>query len=806
MKLTTIYCSFHGIRNLVSCPSKHAFGFQFRCWRSAAEGDIVHFRTEDIDNDYLLESRTISSRGHLRRALSLFYSSKQPHSHQTYAYLFHVCARLRCLQEGVGLHRYMLSQNPMVSFDLFVTNHLINMYCKCGHLDYANQLFNEMPRRNYVSWTVLITGFSQYGHVDECFLIFSRMLVDHRPNEFTVSSLLTSFGEHDGERGRQIHGFALKISLDAFVYVANALITMYSKICSEDGAFKDSKDDDAWTMFKSMENPSLITWNSMIAGFCFRKLGHQAIYLFMQMNRHGIGFDRATLVSTLSSTSFCNRDEFGRRLSFCHQIHCQALKTAFISEVEIITALVKTYAELGGDIADSYRLFVEAGYNRDIVLWTSIMAAFIDHDPGKTLSLFCQFRQEGLTPDGHTFSIVLKACAGFLTEKHASTYHSLLIKSMSEDHTVLNNALIHAYGRCGSISSSKKVFNQMKHHDLVSWNTMMKAYALHGQAEIALQLFTKMNVPPDATTFVSLLSACSHAGLVEEGTSLFNSITNYGIVCRLDHYACMVDILGRSGQVQEAHDFISNMPIEPDFVVWSSFLGSCRKYGATGLAKLASYKLKELDPSNSLAYVQMSISMWSLPAIGCWYPCAFARFRVFCASSQLPLPPKDETLRTIHNSGVIACLRASSAELAMSAACAALNGGISVLEIVMSTPGVLEVLQQLLQDYPTKTLGVGTVLNIKDAKNAVKAGAKFLMSPTMVKGIIMGDIEGEFLYIPGVMTPTEVLTAYESGSEIVKVYPVSALGGIKYISALKKPFPHISMVASQGITIGQYSA
>ncbi|XP_022139080.1 KHG/KDPG aldolase isoform X5 [Momordica charantia] len=123
-----------------------------------------------------------------------------------------------------------------------------------------------------------------------------------------------------------------------------------------------------------------------------------------------------------------------------------------------------------------------------------------------------------------------------------------------------------------------------------------------------------------------------------------------------------------------------------------------------------------------------------------------------------------------------------------------------MLEIVTSTPGVFEVLQQLLQDYPTKTVGVGTVLNIKDAKDAVKGGAKFLMSPTMVKGI-MDDIEDEFLYIPGVMTPTEILTAYEAGAEIVKVYPVSALGGIKYISALKKPFPHISMVASQGITI-----
>lgn len=605
MKLATIHYPFLAKRNLVLYPSKWAFPIHLRYWRSAAESDFVPSRTEDIDNDYLWDTRVISTRGHLRHALSLFYSFRQPHSRQTYAYLFHACARLRCLHEGMGLHRYMMSRDLMDSFDLFVTNHLINMYCKCGHLDYAWQLFDEMPRRNLVSWTVLISGLSQYGHVDECFLLFPRMLVDCRPNEFTVASLLTSFGEHDGERGRQVHGFALKTSLDAFVYVANALITMYSKSFCKGGIFNDSNDD-AWTMFKSIENPSLITWNSMIAGFCFRKLGNQAIYLFMKMNREGIGFDRATLLSTLSSLNLCNRDAFGLGLSFCHELHCLAFKTAFISEIEVATALVKTYADLGGDIADSYRLFVEAGYRWDIVLWTSIMTALVEHDPGKTLSLFRQFRQEGLTPDGHTFSIVLKACAGFLTEKHASTYHSLLIKSMSEDDIVLNNALIHAYGRCGSITLSKKVFKEMKYRDLVSWNTMMKAYAIHGQAKNALHLFSKMDVPPDSTTFVSLLSACSHAGLVEEGTSLFNSIKYYGIVCQLDHYACMVDILGRAGRVQEAEYFISKMPIEPDFVVWSSFLGSCRKHGATQLAKLASNKLKELDPSNSLAYVQMS--------------------------------------------------------------------------------------------------------------------------------------------------------------------------------------------------------
>ncbi|XP_058192345.1 uncharacterized protein LOC131309729 isoform X1 [Rhododendron vialii] len=181
-----------------------------------------------------------------------------------------------------------------------------------------------------------------------------------------------------------------------------------------------------------------------------------------------------------------------------------------------------------------------------------------------------------------------------------------------------------------------------------------------------------------------------------------------------------------------------------------------------------------------------------------------------CCSPQASLSPVvSSTLSEIKSSGVIACLRAQSAELAIEAACAALRGGISVLEIVMSTPGVFEVLQQLVKDHPTKTLGVGTVLNAKDAKSAVNAGAKFLMSPAMVKDILDDAKGSEALYIPGVMTPTEILSAHGAGAKIVKVYPVSMLGGVRYISALRKPFSHISMIASQGITIdliGDYIA
>ncbi|CAN4118709.1 unnamed protein product [Withania somnifera] len=166
-----------------------------------------------------------------------------------------------------------------------------------------------------------------------------------------------------------------------------------------------------------------------------------------------------------------------------------------------------------------------------------------------------------------------------------------------------------------------------------------------------------------------------------------------------------------------------------------------------------------------------------------------------------------KTLQEIQNCGVIACLRAQNGDLANQAARAALDGGISVLEILASTPDAFEVLRNLVHDYPTKTFGVGTVLQAKDAKDSIQAGAKFLMSPVTVMDILVGAAESDTLYIPGVMTPTEILSAFSAGAKIVKVYPVSALGGVGYISALKRPFSHIAMVASQGVTIdliGQY--
>ncbi|PRQ22475.1 putative pentatricopeptide [Rosa chinensis] len=451
-------------------------------------------------NNLLGEVGALATRGQLNEALSLFYAL-QTHCNQTYATLFHACARHYSLQQGLSLHHYMVAHNPITPPDLFVSNHLINMYAKFGYLDHAHQLFDEMPRRNLVTWTALISG------------------------------------------------------------------------------------DEACKVFRSMESRNLISWNSMIAGFQCRGRGAQAIDLFVQMHLDGLEFDRATLLSVLSSLNGVNDIDDVVVTKFCYQLHCLVIKTGFILGIEVVTALVKAYSDLGGDAADCYRLFSETSCHRDIVAWTGIMTIFSERDPEEALSLFRQLRRENLAPDRYTFSIVLKAYASLATERHASAVHSQVIKGGFGGDTVLANALIHAYARCGSISSSKQIFDGIEFRDVVSWNTMLKAYALYGQAAEALQLFSQMDVKPDSATFVSLC-ACSHAGLVEEGTRIFDSmLERYGIVPLCDHYACMVDILGRAGRVGEAEKLVSRMPMEPDSVVWSALLGSCRKHGNTQLAK-----------------------------------------------------------------------------------------------------------------------------------------------------------------------------------------------------------------------------
>ncbi|XP_077236112.1 tetratricopeptide repeat (TPR)-like superfamily protein [Tasmannia lanceolata] len=534
----------------------------------------------------------LCTKGQLQEALSLFFSLNSQPPSQTYATLLQACAQHRCLREGRTLHHHMLASNHHP--DLFVSNHLINMYAKCGCLEFAHQLFDEMPHRNLVSWTALLTGYEQNGRPQDCFRLFARMISHHLPNEFAFASILTSrAASKDGNGGRQVHTLAVKTSFDAYVYVGNALITMYSSCIDSDGG---------WSIFQTMNCHNLITWNSMIAGFQLCGRGDRSLELFSRMHREGIGFDRATLVSVISSCS----DNALSSLEQCQQLHSLVTKSGFVSELEIGTSLVKAYSKFGGSAHDCYRVFSETKH-RDIVSWTGIITSCAEREPEEALFLFGRLWMDGLEPDRYTFSIIVKACAALATEHHGLAVHGQIVKAGFEDDVVLANALVHAYARCGAIDLSERVFDQMPVRDTVSWNSMIKAYAIHGQGNEALKLFEQMNIQPDGATFVGLLSACSHAGLLNQGIEIFDTmLKNYEIAPQREHYACAVDILGRAGRLTEAEELVNQMPMEPDSVVWSALLGACRKHGETKIAERASRKLIELEPTNSIGYILMS--------------------------------------------------------------------------------------------------------------------------------------------------------------------------------------------------------
>ncbi|KAK8938211.1 Pentatricopeptide repeat-containing protein [Platanthera guangdongensis] len=528
--------------------------------------------------------------GNLPEAAAAFFSLRSPDT-AAYAALLHACASHRLLSLGRSLHRhFLLSSSSAHPFTLLLSNHLINMYSKCGRTDLARPVFDEMPHRNLVSWTALLTGYSQSGQHRQCFHLFSSMLAHHIPNDYGIVAVLSSSAAaRHPHHGKQAHALASKISLDANVFVGNSLIAMYSSC--------DGLGDDGRLVFETMPFRNVITWNSMIAGFSHAGKSHLSLDLFARMRRSSAEFDKATLISIISSS--CNIQQ-------CSQLHSLCIKSFFDSETVVATALLKAYTSFNADFRDCSNVFSTIA-DHDIVSWTGIIAAYCEQNPTEALSMFCRLRREGFQPDRHTLSAAVKACSGFANEKQCMSVNSLILKSGYANETVVCNALIHAYSRCGNYEFAARTFEQMDIRDQISWNSIIKSHAAHGKGKEALKAFELMDFPPDSATFVGVLTACGHCGYVNEGRRIFNEMLEvYRIAPQRDHYACMVDILGRAGEVSEAEVLINRMPMEPDHVVWSALLGACRKHGESEIGKKAAKRLMELEPRNSVGYVMMS--------------------------------------------------------------------------------------------------------------------------------------------------------------------------------------------------------
>eukprot|EP01018_Ginkgo_biloba_P031676 Gb_31111 [translate_table: standard] len=290
-------------------------------------------------------------------------------------------------------------------------------------------------------------------------------------------------------------------------------------------------------------------------------------------------------------------------------VHAHMTEMGFKPDRFLGNTLVNMYAKCGS-LVYARRVF-DRMPERNVVSWTVMISAYDSRGHAEeALTLFSQMQQTGIQPNEFTFASVLPACADLAALEQGRKIHETIIKSGFHSDVFVASALLDMYAKCGSIEDACHVFDEMPKRNVISWNAMIVGYAMHGCAKEALQLFKQMQhlgTKPDHVTFVGVLSACRHAGLVEDGWQCFHCMSeNYHITPAMKHYCCMVDLLGRAGHLDEAHDFIDKMPVKPDADVWGSLLGACRIHTNMELGQHVAERLFELDPKNSAPYVLLS--------------------------------------------------------------------------------------------------------------------------------------------------------------------------------------------------------
>lgn len=536
-----------------------------------------------------------SSNGHNDRALELFCQMRvEGYMPNQYTATAAVGA---LANEGATETRFQI--HTMVIKHGFETltsvcNSLINMYSKSGMLRDARTIFNSMENKNSVSWNSMITGQVTNGQDLEAMEMFYYMqLSGVKLNQITFTTIIKSCASLK-ELGfiRQLHSMFLKSGHSTDQSIITALMAAYLK-CKEI--------DDAFDLLSLMHGgQNVVSWTAMINGYLQSGSTEHAVNLFSQMRREGVKpnhFTYSTILKVQHAVSIS-------------QIHAEVIKVNYEKSSSVGTALLDAYVKVR-NISDAVRVFeiIEA---KDIIAWSAMIGGYsqIGETEG-AVKTFIQLAKEGTRPNEFTFSSIINACASpTASVEQGKQFHGYAIKMRLNNALCVSSALVTMYSKRGNIESAYEVFKRQGERDLVSWNSMISGYAQHGHAKKALEVFEKMqkqNLEVDAITFIGVISACTHAGLVDEGQSYFNLMVNdHRINPTIEHYSCMVDLYSRAGLINKAMDIINGMPFPPCATVWRTLLAACRVHRNMELGKLAAEKLISLQPQHSAAYVLLS--------------------------------------------------------------------------------------------------------------------------------------------------------------------------------------------------------
>ncbi|KAF3440446.1 hypothetical protein FNV43_RR18730 [Rhamnella rubrinervis] len=511
---------------------------------------------------------------------------------ETIGSLLHHCSIVKELRHGLSLHASVLKKG--LQSGIFISNHIINMYAKCGNVKSARQVFDEMFERNIVSWSAMISGYVQSGEHSMAVDLFSKIRLV--PNEFIFASAISACANPVAlSQGRQIHAQSLKFGYASISFVSNSLVSMYMK-CGHC--------DDALSVHASALERNSVSYNALIGGFLENGKPEKGLEVFTVMQQQGLVPDRFSFVGVLGICTNSNKFRTGMVL------HGLAIKYTLASTRFVGNLIVTMYSKFSliEEAEKVFRLIQE----KDVISWNTFMTACSHCNAhAKSLRIYEEMTNKySVKPDDFTFASVLAACAGISSIRHGKEIHAYLTRTRLFQDVGVNNALVSMYAKCGSFGYAYIVFNKMLHHNLVSWNTIISGFGNHGLGVRALELFEQMKalgVKPDSVTFVGVLMACNHAGLVDKGISYFNSMEKtYGIAPDLEHFSCFIDMLGRAGRLTEAEEYMRRFPFGHDPVVLGSLLSACRLHGDVVIGERLARCLLELQPVTTSPYVLLS--------------------------------------------------------------------------------------------------------------------------------------------------------------------------------------------------------
>ncbi|XVF59953.1 hypothetical protein PTKIN_Ptkin08bG0003300 [Pterospermum kingtungense] len=469
--------------------------------------------------------------------------------------------------------------------------------------------FNKyVDKSNVSSWNSIIADLARGGDSAEALRAFSSMRkLSLKPNRSTFPGAIKACSALlDLNSGKQTHQQALIFGYDSDLFVSSALIDMYSKC----GQLNDARN-----LFDQIPQRNVVSWTSMITGYVQNNSPHEALLLFKEFliqegeNDGNVANEQVCIdsVAIISVLSACSRIAIK---GASEGVHGMVIKKGFDGDVGVGNTLLDAYAK-SGDVGLSRKVF-DAMVAKDEVSWNSMISVYAQNGlSNESLEVFSgMIRDFNVNYNAITLSTVLLACAHSGGLQAGKCIHDQVIKMGLEDDVIVGTSIIDMYCKCGRVEMARKAFSCMKERNVRSWTALISGYGMHGCAKEALEVFYDMiraGVKPNYITFVSVLAACSHAGLVQEGWHWFDAMKNdFNVKPGVEHYSCMVDLLGRAGYLSHAYNLIRQMRVTPDFVIWGSLLAACRIHKNVELAEISANKLFELDSSNCGYYVLLS--------------------------------------------------------------------------------------------------------------------------------------------------------------------------------------------------------